>query len=263
MNRGSILFLLVGVASSVNVLRAGHAGSSFISTLEFKHTLRVCNAYPFNHAIDVFVGKVKLTDEALKYKKCQEFTHGELKAGDKIDFKVGDSSAGTFNIQELPNNDAVLVLVLYRHDTVSTGVSFESHVFSNLLNAQVAVIDTYRGKAKATARILDVKQHNDPHHVQRSEELRYDSVVAINPGMYQVSLEGADGKVKATQDLVALNKESYMVMRCGVEAAQGQSYPEEIMVFPMSDRSELGGAASPRMLTAFLAALVATAAALY
>merc|ERR1719269_397031 len=107
----------------------------------------------------------------MPYKKCGEF-HPQLKAGDKIDFKVDDSaSAGSFSISELPSNDATLVLVIYRHDTISTGVSFESHVFSNLLNAQVAVIDTYRGAAKAFPRIKDAKA--GAKQEARSEELRY------------------------------------------------------------------------------------------
>jgi len=270
---GSLIFLFISVAvassdrtsgrSRIAQLRNGHAGSSFISTLEFKHTLRVCNAYPFEQAIDVYVGKAKLTEKAMPYKKCQEFSHGSLKAGDKIDFKVGESSAGSFSISELPSNDAVLVLVLFRHDTVSTGVSFESHVFSNMLNAQVAVLDTYRGAAKASPRIMDVKKHNDPHHEPRSEELRYDSVMAINPGTYRVSLEDTDGKVQAKQDLVAVNKEAYMIMRCGVEVKGGKSYPMELMIYPMSDAAELGSAATTRMLTAFLATIFATAIALF
>jgi len=40
-----------------------------------------------------------------------------LKAVDKLEFKVGDSSAGTFAVSDLPNNDAVLLLVIHRHDT--------------------------------------------------------------------------------------------------------------------------------------------------
>merc|ERR1712187_51370 len=84
----------------------------------------------------------KLTsDAAMSYKSCRDFT-APLKSGDKLEFMVGDASAGTFSVSDLPSNDAVLLLVIHRHDTLSTAVSFESHVFANLLNAQVAVIDT-------------------------------------------------------------------------------------------------------------------------
>lgn len=236
------VFLLAGIAAGKQ-LRHEQKGASFISTLQFKHVLRVCNAYPYTHPLDVFHGKEKLTESPLAYKKCGEF-NPDLKAGDKIDFKVGDSGAGSFSVSELPSNDAVLVLVIYRHDTVSTGVAFESHVFSNLLNAQVAMIDTYKGKATATPRIQDAKAHHDKDALQRSEELRYNSVVAVNPGLYDVLLEGPDGKTKAKHELVALNEESYMVMRCGVEAQNGQAYPEELMVYPLSDIRRLQSAAT-------------------
>merc|ERR1719408_1236796 len=95
-------------------------------------------------------GADKLTgDEPMAYKTCREFSP-QLKAGDKLEFKIGDTTTGTFSVADLPNNDAVLLLAIHRHDTLSTAVSFESHVFANLLNAQVAVIDTYKGSAKST-----------------------------------------------------------------------------------------------------------------
>ena len=59
------------------------------------------------------------------------------------------------------------------------------------------------------------------------EDLRFDSVVAVNPGRYHVKLFNEDGEKVASEELVALNKESYIVMRCGVEAQQGQAYPQD------------------------------------
>lgn len=249
--------LLARIAASTSVvasqLRQKHAGASFISSLKFKLKLRICNAYPYTYPMDVYLGKEKLTEMALAYKACGDFTPA-LKAGDKLDFKVGESSAGSFSISEIPENDAVMLLVIYRHDTLSTAVSFESHVFSNLANAQIAVLDAYRGKEKAIPRIQDVRKHQPEGVQQRSEELRYNSVVAVNQGMYEVVLEGAtDGQKKATHQLVALNRESYLVVRCGVQTEQGQAFPQELMVYPKSDPRELGGAA---MYSLFVAALL-------
>merc|ERR1719415_472826 len=100
---------------------------------------------------------IKLTaDGPMDYKTCRDFLT-PMKAGDKFKFMVGNANAGTFAISDLPNNDAVLFLVIYRHDRLSTAVSFESHVFANLLNAQVAVIDTYKGSARSSAKIMDVE----------------------------------------------------------------------------------------------------------
>merc|ERR1719171_891001 len=170
---------------------AGHLGhaSSFVKALEFKHRLRVCNAYPYAAALDLFRSKEKLTQNSMPYKNCEDFK-SQLKPGDKLEFKVGDANAGTFSVSDLPNNDAVLLLAIYRHDTLSTAVSFESHVFANLLNAQVAVIDTYKGSAKSHLKIMDDEQAK----TARAEELRYDSVVALNKGKYQCMLESTDGK---------------------------------------------------------------------
>jgi len=185
----------------------------------------------------------------MPYKNCEDFK-AQLKAGDKLEFKVGDANAGTFSVSDLPNNDAVLLLVIYRHDTLSTAVSFESHVFANLLNAQVAVIDTYKGSAKSSLKIKDVAQSK----TARTEDLRYDSVVAVNPGDYSVVLKGTDGKVKSKASLVAINKESYVILRVGVEAQQGQSYPQEVVVSPHSAEPKWSGAHSPAPL-ALLAGL--------
>jgi len=235
----------LGAASKVQgVLRhvdgAGQTHSKekedFVRAFEFKHRLRVCNAYPYVAALDVYRSKTeKLTsDSPMLYKSCKDFV-SPLKVGDKLDFKVGDVSAGTFSVSDLPNNDAVLLLVIHRHDTLSTAVAFESHVFANLLNAQVAIIDTYKGAKKAKLKIMD----GGPGSKMRSEELRYDSVVAVNPGQYEVVMADVAGKPESKSQLVALDRESYVVLRMGVEAQQGQSYPEELVVYPLSDTAAL------------------------
>jgi hypothetical protein len=234
----TLLLALHGVAGVDHKKGLRSAATGFVRALDFKHQLRVCNAYPYAAPLDLYQGKEKLTTEPMPYKSCQQFA-APLKAGDKIDFRVGDSSAGTFSVSDLPNNDAVLMLMIHRHDTLSTAVSFESHVFANLLNAQIAVIDTYKGAEKATLKIQDTATAKN----SRQEDLRYDSVVAVNPGEYEVTLNDADGKAHGKAPLTALNRESYVVMRVGVEAQQGQAYPPELVVFPNSDPAMLKGAA--------------------
>lgn len=231
----SLIFgLFATVAGTNSQLRSGQAGASFIRTLEFKQSLRVCNAYPYNAALDVWNGKTKLTEKnTLEYKQCDEFTP-QLKAGEKIDFKVGDSIVGTFTISDLPQSNAVLLMVISRHDTLSTAVAFESHVFADSIQAQVAVIDTYKGKATSELRIQDREDKKAP----RSEFLRYESVVAVTPGVYDVVLQDSEGKEEASNELVAQQHESYVVLRCGVEAQQGQAYPQELLVYPKSDAKQ-------------------------
>lgn len=253
MMRVCIALLLAFGAQGVERKGQGyHRGAStFVRALEFQHKLRVCNAYPYAAPLDIFRGKEKLTASSMAYKACENF-NTDLKAGDKIEFRVGDANAGTFSVSDLPNNDAVLLLVIHRHDTLSTAVNFESHVFANLLNAQVAVIDTYKGSAKSSVKIQDSAEKK----AARSEDLRYDSVVAVNPGEYMVTLNNADGSLVTKQDLVALNKESYIIMRVGIEAQQGQQYPQELMVFPKSDPSALHSSAPAAGVSAALLALL-------
>jgi len=254
----NLLLLLAATSASavegVGVFR--QSGEGFVKALEFKHRLRVCNAYPYSTPLDVLRGKgEKLTEQPLKYKSCEDFM-APLKAGDKLEFKVGDASAGTFSVSDLPNNDAVLLLVIHRHDTLSTAVSFESHVFANLLNAQVAIIDTFKGAAKATPRIRDSVSKTKAADT-RSEELRYNSVVAVNPGKYEVELEGLDGKMKAATEFVALNRESYVIIRTGVESKSGQTFPQDLIVYPHSDAALLhSSAVSQSVFAAFFACLV-------
>jgi len=260
MRFACILLAILAAADAGQVktsLRHLSRAEGFVKALEFKHKLRVCNAYPYAAALDIYRNRgEKLTGETpMQYKSCKDFL-SPLKPGDKLEFKVGDASTGTFSVSDLPNNDAVLLLVIHRHDTLSTAVSFESHVFANLQNAQVAVIDTYKGAAKASTRIMDAVAGKKGLKA-RSEELRYDSVVAVNPGKYSVVLADNAGSTKAKADLVALNKESYVVMRTGVEAQQGQSFPEELIVYPHSDVELLkSGAQMPRALAAGLISAV-------
>lgn len=245
------------VGTNTENLRASH----FVKAFQFQHVLRICNAYAYNGALDVYRVRYnkydRLTEKSpMPYKSCTDI-ESPLTPGDKLVFKVGDASAGTFSVSELPNSDSMLMLVIHRHDRESTAVSFESHVFAGQMdNAQIAVIDTYKGSQRGIARIRDAppKEEKNPL-VQinavnasaqpakstppplpiRSDELKYDSVVAVSPGLYEVVLtDENDDRPRTTKELVALHNECYVVMRTGVEAQNGQSFPEDIVVYPQS-----------------------------
>lgn len=225
--------------------------TSFVKPLEFKHRLRVCNAYGF--PMNIFRATIKLTEPEMQYKECRQFAI-QLLTGDKLEFHIGDSNGGTFAVASMPDNDAVLLLVISRHDSQSSAVSFESHIFANLADAQVAVIDTYKGKNGGVIRIQDHYKIKS----SRSEELRYDSVVALNPGKFDCVLYGKDGIEKKKEPLVALNREAYVVLRVGVEAPQGGSgLPEEIIVFPHSPEDLLPAHAHTVSITLLLGLLFA------
>jgi len=130
-----------------------------------RHTLRICNAYPSGLPLSVATSEgVAVTEDGpLQYQQCDDFRVA-LKAGNRLDFNVGDQRAGTFTVSDLPSHDAILLLVIYRHDTESTAASFESHVFANLLNAQLAVIDTYKGREKSVLKIEDAPRGESDKH---------------------------------------------------------------------------------------------------
>jgi len=204
----------------------------------FKHTLRVCNAYPSDDDIEVYQGKTKITESSMAYKDCEEFPKTQLHSGEKLVFKVGGVTQGSFVVSDLPGKDAILMLVIFRHKKDSKAAAFESHVFSSLVNAQIAVLDTYLGAAKAEPRIRDAKDSK----TSRDEELRYDSVVAVNPGVYEVVLREGEESLTGREELVALNRESYLVLRVGAESEDAdEAYPQELVVFPNSDKKVLLG----------------------
>eukprot|EP00929_Paragymnodinium_shiwhaense_P050638 TRINITY_DN254_c0_g1_i1.p1 TRINITY_DN254_c0_g1~~TRINITY_DN254_c0_g1_i1.p1 ORF type:complete len:287 (+),score=101.35 TRINITY_DN254_c0_g1_i1:61-921(+) len=273
----SSLFVAVASVASASQLRAslehdvvhGKATESLIRPLEYSHKLRVCNAYPYSSGLDVFKGdSEKLTRDApMSYKACQDF-NAPLKTGDKLEFKIGDASAGSFAISTLPDNDATLLLVVHRHDSKSTAVSFESHLFGNLESPQVAVIDTYRGSKKGDLKINDVplakkdkkdKKAKKAH--KRTEGLRFNSVVSVDMGKYDVELDDEAGSEVSKSSFVALNRESYVVMRVGVEDKNGNEYPEEVLVFPQSNPAALPHSGAATLRGAILAAASAVFAA--
>lgn len=244
---------------------------SFVRTLDFKQVLRVCNAYPSESGLSVTLGKEKLSQSPLKYKDCEEYAR-PLKSGDMVNFQVGDSAAGTFTMSELPERDATLMMVIHRHDTWSTSVAFESHVFANTDGPQIAVIDTFKGKKSGELHIKDVQVHKDKDgHVLKKvndELLRFSSVVVVNPGIYKLDMleeaVNATTPVETSEaNFVALPKQSYAIIRVGVEDEEGKVYPEELMVFPHSDKKALpsSGAAARGFGGALVAALLAAFAA--
>jgi len=194
-----------------------------------QHRLRVCNAYPYQTPLNIYIGDSQITDPAMTYKECREF-EPQLHAGDRLDFRFLESSAGTFVVKDLPASDAVLMLVIYRQGVDTTSVAFESHVFANLLNAQIAVLDTYKGQEKADLRIQDLQEAD----TARSEKLSPNTVVAVNAGKYEVVLTNPDGTTKARSDLTVENRESSVVIRCGVQPLEGRAYPQELIVYPVN-----------------------------
>jgi len=237
------------------VVETPKVATSFIRSLDFKQKLRVCNAYPPNTPMNIWVGKNQVNEDPIPYKECAELDP-KLSEGAKIDFKAMDSTViGTFTVAALPQNDATLLMVVYRHDAISTAVSFESHVFADSEQAQVTVIDTYKGHEESNVKIMDKRDKKNT-----TEQIRYKSVVAVTPGIYEVELaDTASGAIKAFDQLVAVPHESYVIVRCGIETEQqdGQKFPQEVFVYPHSDAHYFSAASQWRPLSAMFAVVTA------
>lgn len=199
--------------------------------------LVICNAYASPKPLDVIrVSTRQPLTTGLAYKQCKEFAL-PLDEGEQLDFKAGNLDVGTFYATGVPKSAASLLLIPHRRTPHAVGVSFQSHAFSEVNAPQVAVIDAYKGKTRndGTIKITeDVPAADGKSPATRIEEnLRFNSVVALNPGRYAVSLAG----IGANATSLALNANGagrYVVMRLGVD--DGGRYPQELVVFPNNAR---------------------------
>ncbi|CAE7258596.1 unnamed protein product [Symbiodinium natans] len=227
-----LLLCVVSLAHKVQrnvVLRSRLHG--VVATQQKQQQLRLCNAYPYEAAIDVFQGKEKLTtDKQLPYRQCRDFDVS-LKANDKLDIKIGNVTTGTFSVSEVPESTALLLLVVYRHDVESTAVSFESHMFmADDPNPQVAIIDAFLGTTEFRPII---------YAGNLSETLRFGRVISLNPGDYTIRLQN-DANV--TQDVVpvrARKGDKYVVLRSGIQAQRGPSFQQELITYPEPEKDLL------------------------
>jgi len=224
----------------------------------YAQVLRICNAYPYS------AGGVNVLGSTLKYKACNDFTK-TMHAGDQVDFYTAASVeaknaggkpelanlVGSFEVSEVPKNDALLLLVIQPHDSASTGVKFQSHVFVNSEDAQVALLDAFvtSGPAADAVTIADLKE-SDPTYAPRTEQLKFNTVVAVNPGSYEVFVPEEESKTKKTLDVTDGTK--YSVIRVGVRSGSGVTdaieYSEDLIVYPpvsgYSTAVMVGGAAA-------------------
>jgi len=252
-----VLCLLSAHAASTASHKLRHdVANSIVQGIEYDQKLRVCNAYPMTSELDVYIGSVKVNSEPLGYKMCTIYDK-PVKNGEKLDFKVADATVGTFTISDLPENDAKLQLIVFRHDAESTACAFESHIFANIPSSQLAVIDTYKSSKQLPSPHMTISDSANGKEA-RHEKLRFDSVVAINPGKYEVHLDDS-AKSPAKAVLTALPGESYVAITIGTQSEDGQSFAQEVMVFPQSDPALLGAAASLHapLILATLASLAA------
>merc|ERR1719199_1801235 len=108
--------------------------------------------------------------KVLPYKGCAD-VEKPLTKGEQVDFYAPDKRGliGSFEISELPQEDALLFLLIQAHDEVSTGVKFQSHMFSNSGDSQLALFDSYVGAKPGSKTLLTISDlaQKDPNHAER------------------------------------------------------------------------------------------------
>jgi len=266
-------FLSLTVAAPQGSQRRSNIANQITFAPEVNHSLLVCNAYAYKEPLEVFRmrSQMKLTAAPIQYKGCSELSVPLLE-GDKLDFKAGLMDVGTFTATGLPKRPANLLLVPHRRDNNYMSITFESHAFSQLQTAQVAVVDAYRGRKDGVVTIMDdpiaqeknngnLRDSKDPSSMiavdQRVETLKYKSVVALNSGKYQLALKSktaGDSNRKALD--VPPGPGKYVIMRVGVDDGRKDDslnpFPEELILF---QQHSAAGTLYPQLVTLLLAIL--------
>lgn len=253
-----LFFAILASAALGNKVRARVSLRQNSGRVEVREQrLRVCNAYPFEAALELYLGDEKLTkDKPMRYKTCADFS-APLKRHDRLNFKIGDHQAGTFSVSDLPEKNSQLLLVIHRHNAESTTASFDSHMFDeDAEDSQIAVIDTYTGTSSNMPEINT--------KVGR-ELLRFGRVIAVKPDYYSLKLVSHKNQTHAQGHLLAEKGKNYVVMRVGIDAKQGPSFPEELVTFPNEEgllQTTLALKSGASTNRGFLLGLVVLAAAL-
>ncbi|CAE7248329.1 unnamed protein product [Symbiodinium natans] len=161
-----------------------------LKAADYQQQLRVCNAFPSEKSLDVVKGASLLTKEPLQYLQCNSFDE-PLKAGDNLEFKSGNATAGVFTVYDVPKHDAIFVLVAHKRAALASQSGYEldflSHVFAPADTAQLAVIDAYNGP-ESNMSISTVGGNES-----RSEQLSFGTATGINSGTYDIIL-AANGR---------------------------------------------------------------------
>ncbi|CAK9029856.1 unnamed protein product [Durusdinium trenchii] len=234
--------LLLGLADLVAGAHVEVKRSSFLKPVEFQHQLRLCNAYPGTEVFRVELAGQNLTKSSLAYKECDEAKlEKPLQVGDRLNFIADHLPMGSFTVDSLPGYDAILYIVVQRqeHEAVeavsesSTGqsttasgavdnstdsVTFQSHLFAMARNAQVAVMDTYVGQAKA-ALLMSNSTGAETNSTPGYTVMPFGTAFGLAEGNYQVILSDGSAESRLQLPLQAMPGESYVVLRTGAGLA--------------------------------------------
>mmetsp|Transcript_100863 Transcript_100863/g.262943 ORF Transcript_100863/g.262943 Transcript_100863/m.262943 type:complete len:267 (+) Transcript_100863:62-862(+) len=260
--RAVVLLSLAAAAGCLQVEEEEGARSSKGSDNVGMYNLTICNAYADSRPLNAYTlaSKAKLTEEPVGYKTCKRLTL-ELADGERVDFRLGGLSVGTFHATRLPYTAASLLLVPYHRGNGTMSASFASHAFPASVeqSPQIAVVDTYSGSSQNTIGI----QVGASKRAAEGALLRAGTAATLAAGRYEVVLRDATGRRGKAAALDAVSGGMYAVIRLGSDES---GLEEDIIVAPMSGDLDATRSGTlrviPSVLAAVPAALAAAAAAL-
>jgi len=212
----------------------------------FKRTLVACNTFPDDEAVSITQNRHNKLESALAYKQCKVI-EGKVEEGDQLVFESKSAGTWTFQVGALPESDSALLLVFEKRDEGSKVPAFQSFAFPpSSDDAQLAVIDTFKGKSQRTRVHLSDAV---PGH-KRAEDLDYDRVYAIEGGDYDLSMLVGENATTSPNKLHMTKGGDYVALRLG-GSGYSHDYDEELVTFALLDSSAFATA----FAAIFLAAL--------
>jgi len=233
--------------------------SSVVAPIKFNQRLLLCNAYPSQKPVAVAKNGQRMNfavefSRGLGFDECA-YAPADVLAKDKLDFTLEESGIqGTFEVGDLPESDAVLLLVLQRRDEKSPLMSFQSFAFpmnSGADEAHLAVIDASVGLSKAHLKVQDLAKTHTPKKESRPEELGFNRIYALEPGAYSFSIQG-EAKEENYQEASLEGKHDYVVIRTGKD---GRDHLVTFPQIPVQSAAAHTGVALPVALGFLLTAL--------
>jgi hypothetical protein len=224
----------VAHAESKQSLRA----APIVHQEQFKRTLVACNTFPDEEAVTITQNRHTKLESGLGYKECRVI-QGKVAEGDQLVFESKSAGTWTFQVGALPESDSALLLVFEKRDGDSKVPAFQSFAFPpSSDDAQLAVIDTFKGKSTRTRVHLS---DTAPGH-NRAEDLDYDRVYAIEGGDYDLSMLVGENATTAANKLHMTKGGDYVALRLG-GSGYAHDYDEELVTFSLLDSSSAFAAA--------------------
>jgi hypothetical protein len=191
----------VDLKSKFAGLNADAEEKNLAKPLTFHQKLLVCNAYPSDEGMVISKNAVHLaSNEALPYNSCK-YVDGKVFNKDRVNFSFQKAGIeGTFEVDELPSSDSVLLLIAQKRDAGKTDLmSFQSFAFPaadpNSNDAQVAFINTIPDTDKSERiRMSDAAHAKSLSYsktaASREEDVLFNRVYVIESGSYDVDIVG-------------------------------------------------------------------------